>query len=388
MTNVIPTETSIDFGPGKLQKSNASDPFILAKSQYIDLQVYIATGKALPKNLAELKTSWNLTTSIDVSMFGALLPAYNNVIQHCTDWEANTLPGLRGLADDLYNYGVQVPDYYGALLDCLNTIASPTASQQDKDQARQDFKAVVDDLSTQIKAFIGKCQTVQAGVDRFRTQTKQDDAALSDLFKTYDQQYGTTNGELTRLNQQLEDARKTLKAAQDEYNHDVTVAATTPTYAWVGVLGLIAAAVVAGVYGDKAVKAKQAIEAANAQIATLGEQIQRDQNMLAQLNQAKTQVKALDDSLVKALAVINEVKDGWDSIGSVLADLNDRIDKISSDEVAAILKKTNIKTSITEWSDLKNDANNFRHHFTVDIHGSAISPVRNVTRFVSRRFAA
>jgi|GEM_PF-5002491 len=371
------------LGPGKLQKKDKNDPFILAKSNYIDLQVYILKGKTLPTTLKALQESWNISSSVDVSEFAQLIKDYQDIVNHTTNWETNSLPKLRNLADQIYEYGLQAPDFYGVLLESLTTLADPNATLKAKQQAIQDFKQVAAALSDQIKGYEHSCVEVQNDINTFRSQTQQDHQNLQHRFNEYNTKFNSTNGDIEQLKQQMTEWQHTLHDAEVEYKHDVIVASTSPSYAWVfPPLGLIAAAVVSGVYGDKATKAKNQMKAARQQIDSIGGEITRDQNMLIQLQDAKDQISDIDGKLEKALAVIDEVKDSWDSISSDLDGLSTRIDKISSDESAEIIKKLNVKSSITAWAELKNEANNFRHHFTVDVKGSVNQPAANLTNLV------
>ena len=74
----------------------------------------------------------------------------------------------------------------------------------------------------------------------------------SGLLQEYDRKCGNQSAKVAQIKQELAEASDALQAANDEYAHDVTVAATTPTYTWVWPFGTIAAGVVAGDYGKKA----------------------------------------------------------------------------------------------------------------------------------------
>src|SRR5438270_156120 len=63
------------------------------------------------------------------------------------------------------------------------------------------------------------------------------------LVKKYNDEFGEKSQDVIDCNKEIEAQKLILQAANDEYNHDVIVAATSPTYAWVWPVGTIAAAV-------------------------------------------------------------------------------------------------------------------------------------------------
>ena len=70
------------------------------------------------------------------------------------------------------------------------------------------------------------------------------------------------------LNDDIAETQRELDKASADYNYDVTVAATTPTYAWIFPFGTIPAVVVAGVYGKRATDAYKKMGECRDQIKT------------------------------------------------------------------------------------------------------------------------
>ncbi len=123
---------------------------------------------------------------------------------------------------------------------------------------------------------------------------------------------------------------------QAEYRRNVTIASTTLTYAWVPVIGTIAAAVVAGVYGRRAVESLEAYNKSMAKIekenkalttAIKAHEVQRIAG--TGLTHAKEHTEA-------AIQEITVVKNAWAALAgnlSVVATKVERMTKSSDDEV-------------------------------------------------------
>jgi hypothetical protein len=101
-------------------------------------------------------------------------------------------------------------------------------------------------------AAIGQLDNVKKAIDADDQVSKK---TIDDML-SYDPKSSTSIKAVERF---LADAKK-------NYEHNVVVAATTPTYAWVLPTGLIAAIVVAAVYGTRATSEKQAIDRYEAQL--------------------------------------------------------------------------------------------------------------------------
>ena len=101
-------------------------------------------------------------------------------------------------------------------------------------------------------AAIGQLDNVKKGIDADDQVSKK---TIDDLLSD-DPKSSTSIKAVERF---LADAKK-------NYEHNVVVAATTPTYAWVLPVGLISAIVVAAVFGTRATSEKQAIDRYEAQL--------------------------------------------------------------------------------------------------------------------------
>jgi len=130
-----------------------------------------------------------------------------------------------------------------------------------------------------------------------------------------------------------------------EYEHNKVVAATTPSYAWAGPFGLIAAAVIAGVYGDRAVKALKSYNDAI-------KRIEEGQKELSTAIKAHEVYKVADNGISKskeytdrAIRNVTVVKNAWAALVGNLQIVLNKVDAMTktTDEGEILKSKILIK---------------------------------------------
>ncbi|HSS18780.1 MAG TPA: alpha-xenorhabdolysin family binary toxin subunit A [Pyrinomonadaceae bacterium] len=371
-TATTPAEPSADvLGPGQLAGASDSDPFVLASADWIKVQVYIEQGIALPKTKDDLAIWVNGSIDDLMDHFNLLKDAHLNIETHCTKWKTDIYPSSVNLANSIVHYNQDVPDLYQALLDTIDTIRK-AMSKKDQDainQGKQDFKDLLADRSQKARDFATQADTVATAISGFVSDTEADQTQMNTVKKDFDDTFGSESDEVKSLKDQMAEQENVLATADAEYRHDCIVAETTPTYAWCWPLGTIAGAVVAGVYGDRAVKALHAKQAAQAQINQLSAEIKRDESLLAVVTFAKTSIDGLLDHLNAALPIIQKIKGIWNAIAS---DIDNLADLMTNDieKAALIVEKVKIKGAIAAWDKLSTKADKYRVNAYVTVEGS------------------
>jgi hypothetical protein len=357
-----PTPTTTpNIGPGAIaQASETGCPaFALSTSDWLAIQVYVNNALALPTTAAALQTS--LGPGAPTADFSALVTAYANINSHVTTWQNTTFPASVSLASDIYNYAQQAPTYYNPILPLAQQLTTDPNNQQAKDQ----LAAILGVLSKSAQDNHDKAAAVAAQIQTFANQTQADKVVLSGvdgkggLQAQYNAEFGSTSTEVKTLTDELTAQQAILAAANAEYNHDVIVAATTPTYAWVWPFGTIAAGVVAGVYGDKAVKALEKVRAAQQQINTLSDQLAADAKLLIAINTIEAGIGNILQPLNAALPIIQKIQGVW---GAITDDLNSIIALISTniEQVPPIIMNMGVQSAITAWTAVGAEANAYR----------------------------
>ena len=164
---------------------------------------------------------------------------------------------------------------------------------------------------------------------------------------------------LTADQNALAAAQTALSAAQDEYNHDVIVAATSPTYAWIFPFGTIAAAIVAGIYGAKAVAAKKAIAAAEDEIANNDNaDITKKTSLVTAVTGLNTNATSLELKGNSFLSTVQGMENGFMTITADLSAICKDVIQ-NPDRVSVYTTPTKISEAQSNWGIVQTAAQAF-----------------------------
>lgn len=355
-----------DMAP--VAKSDAPD-FILSSEDWLAIQCYVIKTLALPNTEAKFRTFLGAGAPSDLTDFSQLINAYNKMNEHVTDWQDNIFPKSVSLASDIYNYSLKVEVYYAPIL----PLADILAKNPDDKNAKDKLVAILSTLSQLARDHQEKARTVADGVKDFANLTEKDQIELSGadgksgLTKYYEDKYGATSDEARTITDNINAMQAILKKANDEYNHDVTVAATTPSYCWVmPPLGLIAAAIVAGIYGDKAVKALDSIRANEKRLKALQNEAQSNANLLLILNTTKKGLADICKAIDKALPLIQTIQGTWQGIADGLDDIVKTIHK-NIEEALPIIMDMGVQSAIQSWKAVGKSADKYRQNAYITV---------------------
>jgi hypothetical protein len=356
------TTKAPNIGPGAIGQSQTGGAgFIMSASEWLAIQTYAVDGLALPTTMDKFKATLGSGAPTNLSDFTQLVAAYLEIYNHVSNWQNITFPSSVSLASDIHSYAIQAPTYYNPILPLAQKLTNNPDDQHAKDQ----LAAILGVLSKNASTFHDKAADVAAKIQDFANQTQTDKVALSGtdgkggLQKYYNDKYGATSADVVTITEELKAQKIILDAANDEYNHDVIVAATTPTYVWVFPFGTIAAAIVAGVYGDKAVKALEKVRAAQQQINNLSTQLAADANLMIALNTTESGITNILDPLNAALPIIQKIQGVW---GAISDDLNNIIELIKTNiqEALPIIMDLGVESAISAWTAVGAEADAYR----------------------------
>lgn len=368
--------TTPNIGPGGIASASTTGgpAFAMSATEWIAIQTYVLDAqdpRLMPSTMDEFKALLGSGAPSDLSDFTQLIAAYSNIKAHVTTWQNDTFPASVSLASDIYNYAQQAPTYYNPIL----PLAQALTANPDDQQAKDELTAILGVLSKSASDNHDKAAAVVTKIKAFADQTQQDKIVLSGvdgksgLQKYYNDKYGATSADVETITSQLTNEKILLDAANAEYNHDVIVASTTPTYAWVFPFGTIAAAVVAGVYGDRAVKALERVHAAQQQINTLSAELAADARLMIAINTAESSTSNILGPLNTALPVIQKIQGVW---GAMADDLNNIIEVIKNNiqDALPIIMNLGVTTAINDWTAVGALANAYRLNAYVTVQTS------------------
>jgi len=364
MAQAAPSTTSYSLAPGDLATPGTSGgpAFVMSRTEWIAIQNYVNDGLSLPTTVDEFRNALGSGAPSDLSDFTRLVTAYAAIGQHCMTWLNATFPTTVSLASDIYNYGSNiVPVYYPAIV----TEANILVNDPDNVPAQQALTAILNALQATVDKYHDNATAAADAVSTFVNQMKADENTLTDpvsgLQTYYSDKYGKTSTEVASLTGQIAAWRQSLEGDEAAYRHDVIVASTTPTYAWIPFVGTISAAVVAGEYGHKAVQALTDIQTDKNKIEELTAERQADANLITAINLATTGITGITAALQTALPAVEKVKGVWKAISDDIGDITKLI-QTSIRDVPLIIVNLGVDSVITAWADVADAANSYRVH--------------------------
>jgi len=356
MSKVIRLNTALNFGPGQLrQEAQEGNQYVLSRADWTAIQAYAQNGLSLPTSDAEFRVYANLKPEASIPDISDIYSAYANVHDHCNTWQHDTFPQTVSLASDLVNYNTYTKTYYPALQKRIDDyLANPT------EKVLKELTAIINLLQKKASEFHDRAVAAEAAVTKFADDTASDQAVIQKLDDNYNQQMNDEDGVVTKLKKQIADLTDQFNKLNDEYNHDVLVAATTPAYAWATIFGFIAAAIVAGTYGAAAAECKRAMNEIQKQINELTVELNTDLNILAALTSASKSLSFIKDSINQALPALQKAKGSWKALADDLGDLQDLIQNAIVDQDPE-LWNLGLDVAADSWAKVGQDADDYRH---------------------------
>ncbi|HEU5003916.1 MAG TPA: alpha-xenorhabdolysin family binary toxin subunit A [Actinomycetota bacterium] len=356
------SQLSIAPGAIAVPGTEGGPGFALSKPEWIAVQTFVTNGLALPTNDTEFRNSLGAGAPSSLADFQRLITCYQSIYGHCTTWQGDTFPKSVTLASEVYEYGTsKAPVFYPPILKEADILSKNPGD----DGAKEALKAILDNLSQTAGGYATRAADVQKDIQAFADGTAADQTTLigpdgqGGLLKYYNDKYGSASAEVEALTKDIAAQRIVLQSANDEYDHDVIVAATTPTYAWVWPIGTIAAAVVAGIYGDKAVKARERAQAAQGKIDTLTDQLTADANLMTAIHSATFGLTSISGNIAAALPVIQKIQGVWGGIADDLKAIVRLID-VDIRQVPPIIMGLGVDEAMKAWFNVAQAANAYR----------------------------
>jgi hypothetical protein len=176
---------------------------------------------------------------------------------------------------------------------------------------------------------------------------------IDNLNGVYKKKFGANSEWGQKLANDLNDLRDLIETTTIEYEYDKAVACSTPAYAWIVVppFGLIAAIIVAGIYGDKAVKARNRLEDLHKDLIKAKADEKLSLMLTCSLNVARDSLAFIQRDIQAALPVIQKIQGVWHAIHTGLDDLCELIHENIEDAIIEI-KKVGIVIALEQWSSL------------------------------------
>ncbi|TGO80955.1 hypothetical protein BPOR_1482g00020 [Botrytis porri] len=340
--------------------------YALSQGDISNLLKYIWTGALLSTS----KEEYLLHTGINADEYDhlreyidPLLVVYTACKGHCVTFKDVTYRKVVDLSNAVYSYagkagGRFAGSYYANIIS--NTIIVFNELEKDYDDQDQTLiknsKSIVDSLvKAQLKS-INKLQDdankVVQDLRDFETLAKADQLALTARNKIITDKLTGEGGDIQRLQDDIKTKTKDISDDQDEYEQDIVIAATSATYAWAIPVGPIIAAVIIGVYTDRAIKMKAKIDALRDLLTDDQDQLKADRQLVADLTLIQTDLQNVINQIGPAITTIQKMIGTWGAIATDLEDINTAV-KEDSPEVMPDLQTITQESILSQWNDLK-----------------------------------
>ncbi|KAL1753977.1 hypothetical protein FB107DRAFT_216616 [Schizophyllum commune] len=356
--------SDIDMEPKGLVNDDGN--YILQHDDIANLLKYVWSGVLLPVTEDAYKQRLQLSDDTAGKLSGVIKPlvaAYDTAQKNCQKFKDQTYPSIVDLSSDVYNYaqdaGGTVDDSY--YVNIINWIKQLSQSTDPDEQAelKGAIDAVIDKQVKDIQALQDRSNAAVADLQTFEDLAEKDQSALTTRSNAVKDKLNTEVGSLDDLNTQLQNYRDELTADLAEYEHDKLVAETSASYCWVGLFGLIAAAAVASIYGDKAAKMAQRIDEVRQLIKDWEGKVQDETRVISDLGAIGSDVGSILGKIKPAIEVIQKMEGIWSAIANDLKNIKEAVQKDFkiANEIVAHMEATKL---VNKWNDLKDSVDKYR----------------------------
>ncbi|KAL1714238.1 hypothetical protein EV715DRAFT_209983 [Schizophyllum commune] len=389
MSSDTPT---IDLTPQGLL--NADGNYVLQQEDVYNLLKYVWAGVLLPVTPEDYQKRLQLSTDIVTKLSNVITPlvaAYKTCSANCTTFKSTTYPSIVAIANDVYSYaqnagGTAQDSYYANIWQAIRSLANATSPTQAQ-QLIATINGLIDTQVTDIANIKAKAEQVVNDLITFQDQTAGDQTTLKTNLDAVAAALKTEDGDLATLEKMLADNKAQLTSDEADYEHDKIVACTTLTYFWAGPIGLIAAAVVAGIYGKKAADLADKIDEMRSLITDEEGKVSDEKSLLADLNAVDADLTSFYASLDPAITALKDMITVWDNISTQLTNLKSIVAN-DVQKATAATAALNDAILVAKWNALKEAVDKYRQAANVmPIHKTSLEAISEKLRQQASRAA-
>lgn len=313
------------------------------------LQVYSFWGLHLANTEAQLKLVLGVTDPGGYAFFPSMLESYQSIYNASDNFLKNIFPKVVELGNDLSEFATQATS---KLPDGGGMFSAITDFLDGKDGTPEDALSLLNDLEHSATANAAKATAVGDQLATYKSSLVDAQGKLANVQTQIESDSNTSQAKIDELNSTVPGAAgslATLKSLvstdEDAYNHDVVVAATSPTYVWVFPIGTIAAVVVAATFTAFALEQLDALNKAKDAVAAAESSLHTAYQSRAVQNVALTGVNSAVKHTDLAIAHTTTVQNAWNGLAHQLGVIQDMIGKMTTenDGAQALQSKAMIK---------------------------------------------
>ena len=346
--------------------NDTKDEFVLNSASWLSIKLYAENSLELPITENLMRHSFALPKKENFTQFQDLLETYKDIHETADHWNRTVYPEIISHAHDLKNYASLRDKFLDPITKSLATFFQ-TQSESD----RKNALAYITLLKKYTENSRDKSGESLQHLTDFNADITQQIAQLQLLDEKYSELslLGTE-----QLEKDLVRFHKTINQLHDQYHHNVVVAATTPTYAWIPVYGWISAPIVAGVYGSKAVKVKAHIEELEKDIESTNVEIKYKKKVVVSYKNAHLSLTKVSKDTSIAKSKIEALNTAWMSLHADLEHAVELLNNASGENgikhaeagIAAHLTQFQFEQVRGTWRTISSKAEKFAKYAYTD----------------------
>ena len=327
------------------------------------LQVYAYWGLRLPNTDATLKLKLGITDPGAYLFYDTMLEGYQQIHEAGEFFLTVVFPNMIDLGNDLLSFASTASD------DSPDGIFSTITASVDSGDTQAALQ-LLDGLQAQARQNADNAKKLYhptkegeqntSLLARFQTMLNEASSRVNAAGKKIDEDSKTSQATIDKLSagtdnkESLAAIQKMITDKREEYNQDVVIAATTPTYAWIVIfpipIGLIAATTVAAIYGPKAVQALKDLDTYQALFDKKSAELKTAVITHAVQETAKTAITEAITHTGKAIIYTSQVQNAWNKIAPQIGIIRDRVVGMTTENNSqkVLSEKATIKAYVYE----------------------------------------
>lgn len=364
---------------------DGTENIILSTEDRVAIQQYLQEGMYLPTTNEQLINEYGLTQNM-LSKYDLIKNEYAKIKISCTSFYHGAYTSSINLANQILDFN---DNFYPSIEAISDLYKSYINKQMTESELRSIFNELIGELRKVIGGYIDTCTSVKDGINTFLTETNQYKVDLvgqdgkSGIVKKYFDDYNLNTEEINKLRKDIAAATKDLQIATKEYEHDIAKERETAYYSWIPIYGLIASAIVNGIYGNAAKKAAKKMDELSKKIKEETQQMNEKMALAACMDRSDRFITQLSKRMEDAIKPIEKMKSAWNALSGDLEMLQQKVNADIS-QLKIVTEYVKMEAIKTNWERISKEANDYRNSAFITIVPKLLAQ-NNVIKFTPKR---
>ena len=356
---------NIGYAPDSFTYTNETtntEKFVLSTEEWVAIQIFAEAARSLPITEEEMRNEFLLGDLDFGSNYQELLKSYQSVHGISGQWL-----NAGGYRDQMVDLATDIVIYSGDVLSDSTRISEfskdmwHAVMEGDVDKGKRTLgivRALVKKMLKDTRAYYANADDLSVKLTGFINTLDKEDKELKKVQVTHadilENDGSDTQKEIDRLVKNIEEANK-------EWTKWVTVAATTPTYAWIFPYGLIAAIGAASGGTANAVALASEINFIKEDLNNFRSQLKTEELTYLSWKLATGSITNTRDQLSGGLRALEKLKGSWVLIVARLEAAVNGLSEVNSEDVinnpdlweAIILTTSELEDLENRWGEIK-----------------------------------